>query len=122
MTDGVITDVLPAGVTYIGGSATGNAEFTFQGYDATTRTLTWTADDVSEDGTVSYQATVDEGAAELIQPLINIASIDSDQTEPDEADSPVFVPTIPWRSPIRRRSRRRIPSPPHRGRPTRASR
>ena len=42
-----------------------------------------------------YQATVDEGAAELDQPLVNVATIDSDETEPDEDDSPVFVPTIP---------------------------
>ena len=50
---------------------------------------------VSEDGTVTYQATIDEGAAELDQPLVNVAAIDSDQTEPDEDDSPVFVPTVP---------------------------
>ena len=96
VTDGVITDVLPAGVTYIGGSATSNAEFTFQGYDATTRTLTWTADDVSEDGNgcrIRPRST-------RVRPTCSSRSsispaIDSDQTEPDEADSPIFVPTVP---------------------------
>jgi hypothetical protein len=95
VTDGVITDVLPAGVTYIDGSAADDAQFTFQGYDDATRTLLWTAENVSEDGSVTYQATIDEGAAELDQPLINVATIDSAETEPDDADSEVFVPTIP---------------------------
>ena len=77
------------------GSATDDAQFTFQSYDDTTRTLTWTAATVSEDGSVSYQATVDEGASELPQPLINVATIDSDEAEPDEDDSDVYVPTVP---------------------------
>jgi uncharacterized repeat protein (TIGR01451 family) len=95
VTNGVITDVLPIGVTYVDGSATDDDQFTFQGYDDATRTLTWTAPSVSADGSVSYQATVDDGAAEFVQPLINVATIDSDQTEPDEDDSTIFVPTIP---------------------------
>ena len=95
VTDGIITDVLPVGVTYVVDSATDNAEFTFQGYDDATRTLTWTAEEVSEDGSVTYQATIDEGASELDQPLVNVATIDSAETPPDDDDSPVFVPTIP---------------------------
>jgi uncharacterized repeat protein (TIGR01451 family) len=95
VTGGVITDVLPVGVTYIVGSATNDDQFIFQDYTPATRTLTWTAEDVSEDGSVTYQAKIDVGAAEFEQPLINVAAIDSDQTERDEDDSPVFVPTIP---------------------------
>ena len=95
VTNGVITDVLPVGVTYVDGSATGDAQFTFQGYDDATRTLTWTAAEVSQDGSVSYQVTVDEGAAEISQPLVNVAGIDSDQTDPDSDDSEVYVPTTP---------------------------
>lgn len=91
-TNGVITDVLPVGVTYVDGSATDDAQFSFQSYDDATRTLTWTAATVSESGAVTYQATVDVGAAALIQPLVNVAVIDSDQTEPDDDDSEVFVP------------------------------
>ena len=98
----IITDVLPDGVTYVADSASdadSSGQFIFAGYDETTRTLTWTAESLDPEtatsGTVSYQATVDEGAAELLQPLVNIAAIDSDQTEPDEADSPIFVPTVP---------------------------
>jgi uncharacterized repeat protein (TIGR01451 family) len=92
VTNGVITDVLPVGVTYVDGSATDDAQFTFQGYDDATRTLTWTAENVSEDGSVTYQATVDADAAELIQPLVNVAVIDSEETEPEDDDSEVFVP------------------------------
>jgi hypothetical protein len=44
---------------------------------------------------VTYQAKVDVGASELAQPLENIATIDSDQTEPDDDVSDVFVPVIP---------------------------
>jgi uncharacterized repeat protein (TIGR01451 family)/fimbrial isopeptide formation D2 family protein len=95
VSNGVIIDVLPLGVTYVDGSATSDAQFTFQGYDDTLRTLTWTAASVSASGSVTYQATIDEGAAELPQPLINVATIVSDQTGPDEDDSDVFVPTVP---------------------------
>jgi|GEM_PF-2483211 len=95
VTNGVITDELPVGVTYVNGSATSDAQFTFVSFNAATRTLTWTAPSVTTDGTLSYQATVDLGAAELAQPLINVALIDSAQTEPDEDDSDVFVPTEP---------------------------
>ena len=96
VTGGVITDVLPVGVTYVANSATSDAQFTFQEYTAATRTLRWTAaGNVSVDGSVAYQAKIDIGAAELEQPLVNVAAIDSDQTVPDSDDSPAFVPTIP---------------------------
>ena len=86
-----IVDTLPDGLTYKTGSATNSAEFTFQGYDATARTLTWTAATVSANGSVGYQASVDAGAAQLEQPLTNVAVIDSDETGPDTDDSTLFV-------------------------------
>jgi fimbrial isopeptide formation D2 family protein len=95
VTHGVITDVLPVGLTYVAGSATNRAEFLFQAYNPTTRTLTWTAATVSASGTVTYKATVDKGAAALDQPLTNVATIDSDQTEPSSDTSDVFVPVPP---------------------------
>jgi uncharacterized repeat protein (TIGR01451 family) len=93
--NGIITDVLPEGLQYVDGTASSNAEFTFVGYDATSRTLTWTADSVSADGSVTYDALVLTGASELSQPLTNTATIVSDQTEPDSDTSDVFVPTVP---------------------------
>jgi len=94
-TNGVVTDVLPAGVTYVDGSASNNDEFTFVSYTAATRTLRWEAPTVTKGGTLTYKATVDEGAAELQQPLINVATIVTDQQPPDSDDSPVFVPAVP---------------------------
>jgi uncharacterized repeat protein (TIGR01451 family) len=90
-----IKDVLPEGLQYVTGSATGNDEFTFAGYDSTTRTLSWTAADVTKGGSVSYQALVLVGASKLSQPLTNVATIDSDQTAPNSDSSDVFVPTVP---------------------------
>ena len=95
VTNAVITDVVPEGLQYIDGSATSNAEFTFDGYDSTTRTLSWMAAKVTENGSVTYDALVVKGASELAQPLTNVASIGSDQTPPDDASSDVFVPVIP---------------------------
>jgi uncharacterized repeat protein (TIGR01451 family) len=95
VTNGVITDKLPAGVTYVTGSATGNAQFTFDSYNATTRTLTWKAATVSVDGSVTYKVTVDAGANALAQPLVNTATIDSDQTDKDDDTQNVFVETPP---------------------------
>ncbi len=95
VTNGVITDVLPIGLTYVAGSATNNAEFTFVAYNGTTRTLTWTAATVTASGTVTYKATVDKGAAALDQPLTNVATIDSAETEPSSDTSDVFVPVPP---------------------------
>ena len=94
---GVITDVLPDGLTYVNGSATdsANGEFVFDGYDAGTRTLTWLATSVTESGSVTYAATVDEGAAELPQPLTNTACISSEQTEEVCVESDVFVGAPP---------------------------
>jgi fimbrial isopeptide formation D2 family protein len=95
VTSGIITDVIPVGLTYQAGTATNSDEFTFQNYNPATRTLTWTAEEVTKNGTVTYKAKVDVGAAKLTQPLINVATIDSAQTEPDSDTSQVFVPAPP---------------------------
>ena len=95
VSNGVITDVLPAGLQYVDPSALGDDQFTFVGYDAGTRTLSWTATTVKASGSVTYSALVLTGANELPQPLANVATIHSDQTEPDDGVSDVFVPVIP---------------------------
>ena len=96
VTNGVITDVLPIGLTYVAGSATDRRRVHASWRTtATTRTLTWTAATVTANGTLTYKAKVDVGAAELEQPLTNVATIDSDQTQPDDDTSDVFVPVIP---------------------------
>jgi hypothetical protein len=83
------------GLTYVEGSATSNDEFSFIGYDSGTRTLSWDASSVTKSGSVSYRATVDAGAAELTQPLRNVATVASDGTDSATADSVVFVPSTP---------------------------
>ena len=102
---GVITDVLPEGVQYVVDSATDNDEFSFIGYDSGTRTLTWKAESVTEDGSVTYQALVLTGASELAQPLTNIATISSEETEPDSSTSDIYVPVIP-------QAETAVPTPP----------
>ena len=91
----VITDVVPVGLEYVAGSATSNATFTFAGYNAGTRTLTWNAASVAADGSVTYSVVVQAGAASLPQPLRNLAIIDSPATPPSEDRSDVFVPSPP---------------------------
>jgi uncharacterized repeat protein (TIGR01451 family)/fimbrial isopeptide formation D2 family protein len=94
-TNGLLTDVLPAGLTFVAGTASDSDEFTFQGYDASTRTLTWKAPTLTKGGTLTYDVTVDANAAGLGQPLINVATIVSDQQPADDDDSPVYVGTEP---------------------------
>lgn len=92
----VLTDVLPAGVTYTAGSATNGGGFTFVSYDAGTRTLTWTAASLTDTtGSVTYAVTINKGAAKLVQPLTNTATIDSDETTPGTSTSQVYVPPVP---------------------------
>jgi hypothetical protein len=50
---------------------------------------------VTTGGSVSYDVTIDVGADELPQPLINIATIVTDEQPTHDDDSPVFVGAIP---------------------------
>lgn len=90
----VITDTLPVGLDYVAASATNSAEFTFVGYDAGSRTLSWSADDVTADGSVTYQVKVATGSFDLPQPLTNVATIVSEETDPDTDRENVLVQTV----------------------------
>ena len=46
-------------------------------------------------GSVTYQVLVLEGSADLPQPLINVATIDSDETPPDDDERQVLVDEPP---------------------------
>jgi uncharacterized repeat protein (TIGR01451 family) len=92
-----ITDVLPVGLVFVNGSALGNADFNDGTYDAGSRTITWLAKgDLPDpaDGSLTYQVTVPAAAAAQPQPLLNTATIDSDQTAPvsDTASVAVLPP------------------------------
>jgi uncharacterized repeat protein (TIGR01451 family) len=100
LTGAVITDVLPKGLEYVVGSAHGDSHFTFDSYNAGTRTLTWKASTLldpeadetnSVDGVVTYDVKVLSSAPGFAQPLTNVATIDSDQTEPDSDTASVAV-------------------------------
>jgi uncharacterized repeat protein (TIGR01451 family) len=96
-TNAVITDVLPVGLDYVVGSAAGDANFTFSGYDTATRTLTWNAATLPNpaSGSVTYNVTVLTAAPEQPQPLTNTATIDSAQTAPDSDTAQVAVVAPP---------------------------
>ena len=94
LSQAVITDVLPVGLEYVAGTALGNAEFGTGTYDAATRTITWHATaDLSDpaNGAVTYNIKVLSSAPGFAQPLVNTATIDSDQTEPDSDTASVAV-------------------------------
>jgi uncharacterized repeat protein (TIGR01451 family) len=94
LTNAVITDVLPQGLAYVDGTAAGNTDFNDGTYDSATRTITWEAKGVLPDpakGTVTYDATVLSTAPDFAQPLVNTATIDSDETTPDSDTASVAV-------------------------------
>jgi uncharacterized repeat protein (TIGR01451 family)/fimbrial isopeptide formation D2 family protein len=94
LTNAVITDKIPAGLEYVAGTALGNADFNDGTYDAATRTITWHAKGVLPDpasGSVTYDVKVTAAAPALAQPLVNVATIDSDETEPDSDTASVAV-------------------------------
>ena len=80
-------------------------------YNSTTRTLTWTAANVTASGTVTYKAKVNKGAAALAQPLTNVATIDSAQTAPSSRHIRRLRPGLPLAetAPSRRLRRRTQP-------------
>jgi uncharacterized repeat protein (TIGR01451 family) len=94
LTNAVITDALPKGLEYVAGSAKGNDDFSDGTYDSASRTITWHAKGVLPDpasGTVAYDVKVLVTAPEFAQPLVNLATIDSDETAPDTDTASVAV-------------------------------
>ncbi|HEY3162962.1 MAG TPA: DUF11 domain-containing protein [Candidatus Limnocylindrales bacterium] len=97
-----IVDVLPVGEEYVDASASSNADFAFTDatFDSGTNqwTLRWDATGTlpdPADGTLTYDVTVLEAAAEQPQPLTNTATIDSDQTNPDSDTAAIAVAPPP---------------------------
>ncbi len=83
----VIIDVLPTGMTAPTSISNGGA------YDASTNTITWQLGTLADPtGSVTYNVKVTVADAALPQPLVNVATIDSDETEPDSDDASVAVP------------------------------
>jgi uncharacterized repeat protein (TIGR01451 family)/fimbrial isopeptide formation D2 family protein len=88
LTDGpvsnaVISDPIPAGLSYVDGSAAPDAA-----YDEASRTLTWTFATLTESGSVSFETTVDASIGGGVT-LDNVATIDSDETAPDTGEDSI---------------------------------
>lgn len=85
-----ITDTLPVGLTYVGGSASGGGS-----YDATARTLSWNVAKLTPSSgasSVSFQVTVDNPYPTTAAiPAVNTATITSAQTEPAIASASVYI-------------------------------
>jgi uncharacterized repeat protein (TIGR01451 family) len=83
----VIVDILPTGMTSPTNISNGGV------YVAATNTITWNLGTLSDPtGSVTYHVIVTAADAALGQPLVNVATIDSDETAPDSDDASVAVP------------------------------
>lgn len=81
VTDAVISDPLPAGLTFVSASDGGS-------YDAATRTITWDLGTLDKSGSVSFVTSVDGSARGTIE---NVATIDSTETAPDEGEDSIRI-------------------------------
>ena len=90
LTDGPVTgafisDPLPEFLVFVSASDGGD-------YDAATRTISWDLGDLTVDGSdsVSFVTTVDPDAPE-VDPIVNVATIDSNETDPDDGEDSIIV-------------------------------
>jgi uncharacterized repeat protein (TIGR01451 family) len=85
VTDAVITDPLPDFLVFVSASDGGV-------YDPATRTITWSLGDLTVDGSdsVSFVTTVDPDAPET-DPILNVASIVSNETPEDDGEDSIIV-------------------------------
>jgi uncharacterized repeat protein (TIGR01451 family)/fimbrial isopeptide formation D2 family protein len=83
VTNVVITDPIPAGLNYVPGSASDGGT-----PDESGRTLTWSFASLTAGGSVSFETTVDASVGGGVT-LENVATIDSDETAPDNGQDSV---------------------------------
>jgi hypothetical protein len=57
--------------------------------------VTWTFPTLSASGSVTFRTTVDPETISRVAPTVNVAVIDSDETEPDEGEDSVTVVVEP---------------------------
>ncbi len=82
VTNAVITDDLPDGLVFLDASDGG----TFAD-----GTVSWTFATLSSSGSVTVRTTVDPTSISRVDPTVNVAVIDSDETEPDEGQDSIAV-------------------------------
>jgi fimbrial isopeptide formation D2 family protein/uncharacterized repeat protein (TIGR01451 family) len=83
VTNAVITDPLPEFLTFVSASDGGV-------FDASSGVITWNLGTLTTSGSVSFVTTVDEDAPET-EPIVNVATIVSDQTPEDEGEDEINV-------------------------------
>jgi len=84
VTNASITDPIPAGLTYVNGSASNGGV-----YNAGTKTLTWTFPVLSASGFVTFQTTVNQDAP--VGTIENVTTIESDETPSDEGKDSIRI-------------------------------
>jgi len=82
VTNAVISDEIPAGFVFLDAS---------DGGLLVDGEVTWTFATLSESGSVTFRTTVDPETISRVAPTVNVAVIDSDETEPDEGQDSVTV-------------------------------
>lgn len=83
VTNAVISDPLPDFLTFVSASEGGV-------YDDAGRTITWELGTLTESGSVTFVTTVDADAPE-VEPIVNVATIVSDQTPEDDGQDEIRV-------------------------------
>jgi fimbrial isopeptide formation D2 family protein/uncharacterized repeat protein (TIGR01451 family) len=91
VTDAVITDPVRPGLQYVPGSASDGGSLIGVDADGNGGTVTWNFPTLSDSGTVTYQVLVLESAVDQAQPIVNTATIVSNETPPDDDDATVGV-------------------------------
>lgn len=84
VTGAMITDVVPTGFTFLSAADGGTL-----GVDG--KTVTWDLGELTASGSVSFVTTVDVANISRTEPTTNVATISSDQTEPDNGQDSVTV-------------------------------
>jgi fimbrial isopeptide formation D2 family protein len=86
VTNAVITDTIPTGFTFLdasnGGAPSGN-------------TVTWNLGTLTSSGSVTFRTTVNPATISRVGPTVNIATIVSSETAPDQGQDSVTVAVIP---------------------------
>ena len=86
VTNAVITDEVPVGFEFLDAS---------DGGVEADGVVTWTFPTLTESGSVTFRTTVDPETISRVAPTVNVAVIDSDETEPDEGEDSVTVEVEP---------------------------
>ena len=82
----VITDEIPVGFEFLDAS---------DGGTLVDGSVNWTFAELTASGSVTFRTTVDPETISRVAPTVNVAVIDSDETEPDEGEDEVSVVVEP---------------------------